>query len=454
MSNSVLRRKKNDGTYEEFTLSKPITTIGRSRSNDIVINDTSVSRLHVRVENRNGQYFVLDNNSSNGTFLNKKKITEAPIRSGDTLVTGRIYFYFTEQTEQMDPSDSATATLPTLDANANPAMVKSTRPMQAVLPPDHDRTLRSSDESDPFWTPPPAPMGRTAATPPPAPAAAAATQSGGEELLAWDDSALEDLDKYQTPKAPLPTQPGGVEPMPPSPPPQAGPPQAGPPPAAPPQTGAPKGRFPLPMPGEDPPPPPAPATATPPPAPGGQPAQPQGRFPLPVPQPGDATPPPAPHGGQGPVAPPQPDPTPGGSIFDNVASKPAGAHRNAEPVPRLVAFLIDWAVGFALILPAFIFVIAKIGWLAMAFYLLGMIANLAHFVFGWAKFGKTVGKHIMKLRIIEEKSPAQEGLSPKAVLLRLLVPGFTFGIAYIFIFIDPERRGLHDKIADTRVIQE
>ncbi len=52
--------------------------------------DNYVSQLHARVFRRDGQFYVEDLGSTNGTFLNRKKVT-APIaiRKGDRLQIGK-----------------------------------------------------------------------------------------------------------------------------------------------------------------------------------------------------------------------------------------------------------------------------------------------------------------------------------------------------------------------------
>jgi hypothetical protein len=65
-------------------------TVGRAGGCQITLDDTFVSQLHARVYRRDGQLFVEDLGSTNGTFLNRKKIT-APVsmRKGDRLQIGK-----------------------------------------------------------------------------------------------------------------------------------------------------------------------------------------------------------------------------------------------------------------------------------------------------------------------------------------------------------------------------
>jgi len=58
-----------DGKVETFVVNQTAFTLGRSSSNDLVINDEKASREHARIET-NGQTFrVIDLGSANGTFL-------------------------------------------------------------------------------------------------------------------------------------------------------------------------------------------------------------------------------------------------------------------------------------------------------------------------------------------------------------------------------------------------
>jgi pSer/pThr/pTyr-binding forkhead associated (FHA) protein len=75
---------------QEFPLGEELT-VGRARGCGVPLpDDTFVSQLHARVFRRDGELFVEDLGSTNGTYLNKKKIaTAVGMRRGDKLQVGK-----------------------------------------------------------------------------------------------------------------------------------------------------------------------------------------------------------------------------------------------------------------------------------------------------------------------------------------------------------------------------
>ncbi|OGO42001.1 MAG: hypothetical protein A2Z04_05680 [Chloroflexi bacterium RBG_16_57_9] len=70
---------------------QPITNLGRSLSNAIVLPDSYASSEHALLTFRKGQWWVEDLNSRNGTFVNDDRLT-APtvIGNGDVLRIGQV----------------------------------------------------------------------------------------------------------------------------------------------------------------------------------------------------------------------------------------------------------------------------------------------------------------------------------------------------------------------------
>ena len=65
--------------------------VGRSRDNEIIIDDTSVSRNHAVLIISGNSFSIRDNNSTNGTFVNGSKIYgNFPLQHNDILKVGNV----------------------------------------------------------------------------------------------------------------------------------------------------------------------------------------------------------------------------------------------------------------------------------------------------------------------------------------------------------------------------
>ena len=79
-----------DGKKGILELSKPVTTVGRGNANDLVLNDSSVSRLHAVIKLAENAVLIADRGSTNGILVNGRKIRqESRIKSGDLVRVGR-----------------------------------------------------------------------------------------------------------------------------------------------------------------------------------------------------------------------------------------------------------------------------------------------------------------------------------------------------------------------------
>jgi hypothetical protein len=80
----------------EYPLDAPVVTIGRSRSNDISLEDARVSRHHARVVRGDRGYVVEDLNSRNGTRVDDRAVRDsAPLVEGSVIKIGDATFRFT-----------------------------------------------------------------------------------------------------------------------------------------------------------------------------------------------------------------------------------------------------------------------------------------------------------------------------------------------------------------------
>jgi pSer/pThr/pTyr-binding forkhead associated (FHA) protein len=75
-----------------------IKTVGRAPRADFILDAALVSRLHCRLTATDGHVEVEDLSSTNGTFVNDKKVDRANLASGDRLRVGRVELTVERQT--------------------------------------------------------------------------------------------------------------------------------------------------------------------------------------------------------------------------------------------------------------------------------------------------------------------------------------------------------------------
>jgi uncharacterized RDD family membrane protein YckC len=218
-------------------------------------------------------------------------------------------------------------------------------------------------------------------------------------------------------------------------------------------------------------PPAAPPPAYPPPAPADaaqQPAYPPA-APPPAYPPAVPAPPAYPLAAPPPAYPPGVPPPPGYQqpwAVPMEAIGPAPGVRFASHGARLVAYIVDGilisvlatAVFIALSIVAGLFAAAGAAPLAVVALILAVVATflvgLGYFPWFWANGGATPGMRIFNLRIVRDRDGSPIGWSE--AILRLIgfwVSSLVFYLGFIWIFIDKRRRGWHDLIAGTVMVQ-
>ena len=88
-----------DGNYaktgEKYPL-LPITTLGRSATNSVIVDDSFASSEHSRIVLKDGQWWLEDRNSRNGTLLNEEPILGHTILANGDIIGIGSYFYSLE----------------------------------------------------------------------------------------------------------------------------------------------------------------------------------------------------------------------------------------------------------------------------------------------------------------------------------------------------------------------
>jgi pSer/pThr/pTyr-binding forkhead associated (FHA) protein len=71
------------------------TSLGRAKVNDIILrDDVAISSEHCRIRPEEGKFVLHDLKSTNGTFVNDRRVTRQPLIEGDTIQVGETYLQF------------------------------------------------------------------------------------------------------------------------------------------------------------------------------------------------------------------------------------------------------------------------------------------------------------------------------------------------------------------------
>jgi hypothetical protein len=77
-------------------LSAGVTRIGRGLAAELRIDENSVSRRHAMLVHARTGTRILDDRSSNGTFVNGRRVEQADLKNGDVLLLGRVVLRYLE----------------------------------------------------------------------------------------------------------------------------------------------------------------------------------------------------------------------------------------------------------------------------------------------------------------------------------------------------------------------
>jgi hypothetical protein len=87
---SVVVMTEGSGKGQSHSFDGDQMQIGRAEACQIRLDDTYASQFHARIYQRDGSWFVEDLGSTNGTYLNQRRLTApAEIRAGDKLRIGK-----------------------------------------------------------------------------------------------------------------------------------------------------------------------------------------------------------------------------------------------------------------------------------------------------------------------------------------------------------------------------
>ncbi|HWS92557.1 MAG TPA: FHA domain-containing protein [Mycobacterium sp.] len=88
----VVKRGPNAGS--QFLLDQPVMSAGRHPASDIFLDDITVSRKHAEFRSEKGKFHVVDLDSLNNTYLNRKPVDSAVLTNGDEIQIGNFRLIF------------------------------------------------------------------------------------------------------------------------------------------------------------------------------------------------------------------------------------------------------------------------------------------------------------------------------------------------------------------------
>jgi signal transduction histidine kinase/pSer/pThr/pTyr-binding forkhead associated (FHA) protein len=96
----------------QFALQEGAKRIGRDSHCEIHLSDSETSRNHALIEFRDGNYWIKDLGSSNGTFVNDQRISESKLTSGDRIQIGKQMLLFVRKLRRSRSLDGEVAIVP------------------------------------------------------------------------------------------------------------------------------------------------------------------------------------------------------------------------------------------------------------------------------------------------------------------------------------------------------
>jgi pSer/pThr/pTyr-binding forkhead associated (FHA) protein len=90
---------RGPGSGSRYLLDQDLTVAGRHPDADIFLDDVTVSRRHAKIEREGSVFFVSDQGSMNGTYVDSKRVDRQRLFSGMEIMIGkfRLTFYSSDK---------------------------------------------------------------------------------------------------------------------------------------------------------------------------------------------------------------------------------------------------------------------------------------------------------------------------------------------------------------------
>lgn len=154
MPHITLRYKNKELQQYPINIGQTLT-IGRNESNDIVIDNLSVSGTHARIDSVSATFIITDLESTNGTFVNEELISSHGLRTHDVILIGKheLLFDRSDLEQKLSAPDEAVGDEKTrhLDTAQYKELINKTTG-RAESPPPGTAVQGSRDEGGSWFT--------------------------------------------------------------------------------------------------------------------------------------------------------------------------------------------------------------------------------------------------------------------------------------------------------------
>jgi len=104
-NSSRLIVSKDDKQIGTFELNKEYFSIGRRADNDFLIDDKKVSRYHAQIVSNNGESYLRDLDSTNGTYIGTDLVETHHLRDGETFIIADISFQYIQALQDEESTE-------------------------------------------------------------------------------------------------------------------------------------------------------------------------------------------------------------------------------------------------------------------------------------------------------------------------------------------------------------
>jgi pSer/pThr/pTyr-binding forkhead associated (FHA) protein len=107
LNTALLLVKRGPNAGSRFLLDRDTVTVGRHPESDIFLDDVTVSRRHAEFYRPGPQFSVRDVGSLNGTYVNRERIDETALTSGNEVQIGKFRLVYLSNALDAAPTSSA-----------------------------------------------------------------------------------------------------------------------------------------------------------------------------------------------------------------------------------------------------------------------------------------------------------------------------------------------------------